>query len=108
MLTLAAKIRQNQGKKVKALRQQGVLPAVLYGPKIKNENLAVDLKEFEKVYEQAGESTLISLEVGGKKKYLVLVYDLERDPLKDTPLHVDFYQPSLEEKIKVKVPLILE
>ena len=105
MLTLSAKIRQT---KPKTLRQKGVLPAVLYGPGLKNENLEVELKEFEKIYEQAGESTLISLEVEGKKKYLVLVHDLKHDPLKDTPLHVDFYQPSLKEKITVKVPLILE
>ena len=108
MFSLSAKIRKEVGRKTKTLRDKGVLPAVLYGPKIKNENLEVDLKEFEKVYEAAGESTLISLEVAGKKKYLVLVYDLKRDPLKDRPVHVDFYQPSLEEKIKVKVPIILE
>ena len=108
MLSLVAKTRKIAGKKVKSLRKEGVLPAVLYGPKIKNENLEVNLKEFEKVYQEAGESTLISLEVAGKKKYLVLVHDLKREPIKDTPLHVDFYQPSLEEKIEVKVPVILE
>ena len=84
------------------------MPAVLYGPKIKNENLEVGLKEFEKVFQEAGESTLISLEVEGKKKYLVLVHDLSRDFLENTPTHVDFYQPSLTEKIEVKVPIVLE
>ena len=62
MISLVAKIRKIQGKKVKNLRQEGILPAVLYGPKIKNENLEVSLKEFEKVFQEAGESTLISLE----------------------------------------------
>lgn len=108
MLTLSAKIRQTQSRKLKTLRQKGVLPAVLYGPGLKNENLEVDMKEFEKIFQAAGESTLISLEVEGKKKYLVLVHDLDRDPLKDTPIHVDFYQPDLKKKIEVKVPLILE
>lgn len=108
MISLSAKLRKTQGKQVKNLRQKGILPAVLYGPKIKNENIEVDLKEFKKVYEEAGESTLISLEVEGKKKYLVLIHDLDKDPLKDTSIHVDFYQPSLEEKIKVEVPIILE
>jgi len=108
MLSLSAKIRKEVGKKTRNLRKKGILPAVLYGPKIKNENLEVDLKEFEKVYEAAGESTLIFLEITGKKKYLVLIHDLKRDPLKDRPVHVDFYQPSLEEKIEVKVPIILE
>jgi len=108
MLTLSAKIRQAVGRKTKTLRQKGILPAVLYGPKIKNENLEVGLKEFEKVFQEAGESTLISLEVEGKKKYLVLVHDLSRDFLENTPTHVDFYQPSLTEKIEVKVPIVLE
>lgn len=109
MLSLSAKIRQIQGKKVKSLRQKGVLPAVLYGPKTKGENLEVNAKEFDKVLTQAGESTLISLEVEGKKdKYLVLVHDISRDPLSSKPIHIDFYQPSLKEEITVKVPIILE
>ena len=108
MLSLLAKIRKEVGRKTKTLRDKGVLPAVLYGPKIKNENIEIGLKEFEKVYQAAGESTLISLEVEGKKKYLVLVHDLERDSLKGIPTHVDFYQPSLAEKIEVKVPIVLE
>jgi len=44
MLTLSSKIRKEVGKKVKSLRQQGILPAVLYGHKIKNLNLEVDSK----------------------------------------------------------------
>jgi len=108
MINLLAKIRKIQGKQVKSLRQKGVLPAVLYGPKIKNENLEVNLKEFEKIYQEAGESTLISLEVDSKKKYLVLIHDLDKDPLSNTPTHVDFYQPSLEDKIEIKVPVIFE
>jgi len=68
MLLLPAKIRKNLGKKVKILRKKDVLPAVLYGPKIKNLNLEVDAKEFEKVYKEAGESSLVSLKVEGEKQ----------------------------------------
>ena len=85
------------------------MPAVLYGPKIKSQPLEVDLKEFEKIYKEAGESTLISLGiVGMKEKYLVLIYDLKQDPLTDKAVHVDFYQPSLEKEIEAKVPIVLE
>lgn len=108
-LSLSAKIRQTQGKKVKSLREKGILPAVLYGPKTKSENLEINAKEFDKVFAESGESTLISLEIEGKKdKYLVLVHDMSRDPLTSKPLHVDFYQPSLKQEITVKVPIILE
>lgn len=107
MLKLVAKPRKETGKKVRALRKEGKIPAVLYGPKIENLNLEIDQKEFEKILERAGESSLISLEVG-KKKYLVLIHDVQRDPIKGKPIHVDFYQPILEEKIVVKVPLVFE
>lgn len=108
MISLSAKIRKTQGKKVKNLRQKGILPAVLYGPKIKNENLEVSLKEFEKVFQEAGESTLISLETDSKKEYSVLIHDVKYDPLTDKPIHIDFYQPSLTEEIEVKVPIVIE
>ena len=107
MLILSAKIRKETGKKVKTLRKQGFLPAVLYGPKIKNQNLEVDLKEFEKVFKEARESTLISLKVEGlKNKYSVLIHSLARDPLTEKPIHVDFYQPDLEKEVEARVPLV--
>lgn len=107
MLTLNARIRKETGRKVKTLRKNGSLPAVLYGHKIKNVNLEVDLKEFEKTFKEAGESSLVSLKVDGKT-LPVLVHEVEFDPLTDKPLHVDFYQPSLKEEITAKIPLIFE
>ncbi|MFH1780436.1 MAG: 50S ribosomal protein L25 [Candidatus Nealsonbacteria bacterium] len=109
MLTLIAKIRKIEGKQVKTLREKGILPVVLYGPKIKNENLEINLKDFEKILKEAGESTLISLEVEGKKeKNLVLIHEVKLDPLTSQPTHADFYQPILTEEIEVKIPLIID
>jgi len=109
MIILSAKIRKDLGKKTETLRKKGILPAVLYGPKIKNLNLEIDLKEFEKIFEVAGESSLISLSINGKKpKFLVLIHQIQKDPLTNKPIHVDFYQPLLEEEIEVAVPIILE
>ena len=107
MISLSAKIRKNSGKKVKALRKKGVLPAVLYGPKISSTPLEIDLKEFEKVYKEAGESSLVSLKADSKE-FLVLIYDVARDPLTLAPTHVDFYQPDLEKEVEAKVPIIFE
>jgi len=105
MLSLSAKIRKELGKKSRALRKKGVLPAVLYGPKLK-ENLLLELdeKKFEKVLKEAGESSLISLEAGGKV-YLVLIHEIQLTPLTEKVIHVDFYQPSLKEEVEVTVPL---
>jgi len=130
MLSLTAKIRKKVGKKVKALRKEGILPAVLYGPKIKNLLLQLEEKEFEKIYREAGESSLISLEVEASStsadeasvdkptsakasvdragKFLVLIHDIQRDPVTDKVIHIDFYQPSLKEETEIVVPLIFE
>jgi len=108
MLTLAAKIRQDFGKKVKSLRKKGILPGVLYGPKLKNaQPLELNEKQFEKVYKEAGESSLISLEVEGKR-FPVLIHEIQLAPLTGKPIHVDFYQPALEEEVTVEVPLVFE
>lgn len=108
MLTLKAAMREISGKKVKNLRQKGVLPAVLYGPGIKNAlSLEVNLKDFEKVFMEAGESALIWLEIGGKKSS-VLVHEIERDGISGKLIHVDFYQPKAGQTIETKVPLVFE
>lgn len=107
MLSLSAEIRKDFGKKVKNLRKKGILPGVLYGPKIDSRPLEVDLKEFEKIYKEAGESSLISLEID-KKKFLVLIHEVKLDSLTEKPIHVDFYQPRLEEEVTAEVPLVFE
>jgi ribosomal protein L25 (general stress protein Ctc) len=107
MLTLSAKIRKELGKKVKVLKKKGILPGVLYGPKVESQPLEVDLKEFEKAFEEAGESSLISLNFGSKK-HLVMIHAIEIDPLTQKPIHVDFYQPRLDQEITVPVPLVFE
>lgn len=84
-----------------------MLPGVLYGPKIKNINIQLNLKEFERAYREAGESSLISLNIEDKK-YPVLIHEVKTDPLTGTALHVDFYQPILTEKVTASVPLIFE
>ncbi len=114
MLTLRAKIRKEVGKKVKLLRKKGILPAVLYGPKIKSQPIKVDFKEFEQVFREAGESSLISLQVdpstasGQVKKGLVLIHETKQDPLSGKPIHIDFYQPILTEEVEATVPLVFE
>jgi len=107
MVNLSAKIRKDFGKKVEKGRKKGIVPAVLYGPKTENVSLEVGLKEFEKVYREAGESSLIELQAD-KKKFLVLIHAVEIDAISQKPIHIDFYQPRLDEEIEATVPLIFE
>jgi len=109
MLILNAKIRKNVGKRVKSLRKNGILPATLYGPKTKNLALEINSKEFEKILKEVGETAFLTLQIEGqKKKYEVLVKEIQRESLSEKPIHVDFYQPPLKEKISTIVPLLFE
>ena len=108
MLALQATQREIQGKKVAALRKEGVLPGVLYGPKTETKQIQVDEKAFQLVYKEAGESALVSLELEGEKATPVLIYDTQRDPLTGKVLHIDFYETPLDKKIEVTVPLVFK
>ena len=101
-MDLNAFIRNN---KVVELRNQGKIPAVLYGRQVENINLEVDSHEFEKAYKEAGESTIISLKIGDDMRN-VLIHDVQFDPLTDKASHIDFYQVRMDEKITVSVSLI--
>jgi large subunit ribosomal protein L25 len=107
MFTLSAKIRQNKKEKTNLLRKKGLVPAVLYGPKIKNHSIVLNEKDFNKVFSQAGESSLINLEIE-KEKFHVLVHDITRHPLNGNIIHIDFYQPDLEKEVEVNVPIVIE
>lgn len=107
MISIKAEKRKDFGRKVVNLRDEGILPGVLYGPKVENMSIQLDLKDFSKLYKVAGESTLISLEVG-EKKFSVLIHDIKKDPITEDPIHVDFYQPILTEKVEATVPIIFE
>lgn len=109
MPLLSAKIRKEIKRGLKDLRKKDILPAVLYGPEIENLNLELDLKEFEKVYKEAGESSLVSLNVKGQKeKFLVLIHAIQSAPVSGKPVHIDLYQPVLKEEVEVTVPIIIE
>jgi len=104
--TLKAEARKVAGRKVKNLRKEGILPGNVYGKKIKSESVQVNLKDFSKVYEEVGETGLVSLEIGKEKKP-VLIHNLQVQPVTDQPVHVDFLQVDLKEKVTAEVPVEL-
>lgn len=105
-LQLAAKPRDSKDKG-KALVRFGVVPAVVYGRGTDNVLVTVDPKVFSKLFAQAGESSLIELQVEGGSPLTVLVKDVQYDLLKRTPVHVDFQQVRMDELISVEVGLKL-
>ncbi len=109
MITLSAKIRKETGKKTDSLRQAGKIPAVVYGHGVKNVSLEVDYKDFQRVFKQTGESSLVELSIEGETlKRPVLIHELQIDPVSDNFIHIDFLQPSLKEEVEVKIPLVFE
>lgn len=101
---LTAEKRTVLGKAVKKLRREGKLPANVYGKGLDSTAIQVDTKAFDEIFSQVGETGLIDLQFEGKS-HPVLVKNIQfKYPLK-TPLHVDFYQVNLKEKVKTMVPL---
>lgn len=106
-LSLQAQERTILGKKVKKLRKDGFIPGHVFGRGLATEHVSVKLVEFLPILHQAGETGLIDLKVGKEQIRPVLIRDVQYDPIKGTPLNIDFYQVNLKEKVTVSVPIRL-
>ncbi len=106
-LSLNAEERILLGKKVKNLRKDGKLPAHVFGKGLETEHVSVDGKTFLQIFKEAGETGLIDLKIGAEKVRPVMVRGVQYDPVSGQPLHIDFYQVNLTQKVKVPVPLVL-
>lgn len=106
-LSLTAQERSVLGKKVKKLRKEGKLPGHVFGKGLETESVTVLGKEFLKIFHQAGETGLIDLKIGKEKVRPVLIREVQYDPVEGSPIHIDFYQVNLSQKVKVSVPLVL-
>ncbi|OGE27958.1 hypothetical protein A2867_02695 [Candidatus Daviesbacteria bacterium RIFCSPHIGHO2_01_FULL_40_11] len=106
-LSLQAEERKILGKKVKNLRKDGKLPGHVFGKGLETEHVSVDGKTFLKTFKEAGETGLIDLKIGAEKVRPVMVREVQYDPVSGEPIHIDFYQVNLAQKVKVPVPLVL-
>lgn len=108
-LQLKAEKREIFGKKLKSARKDGKMPAVVYGKGKATESIFVALKDFKKVWKEAGESTIIELqEKSPKKPENVIIKEVAIDPVSDEPLHVDFFKIEMDKPIRVSIPLVFE
>lgn len=110
-LELEAKKREVIGKKLKGLRTQGLIPAVVYGKKLAPIPIQVDKKLFVKniLGSEAGMNAIVNLKVADHKGkgMAVLTHEVQRNPLTDEILHIDFRQIVMDETLKIKVPVEL-
>ena len=99
--------REITGKKVRFLRRQGMIPANIYGHDVESTAIAVETRSLKHLLAHAGKTDLISLKVASSAEPVrVLMREIQRNPMTDEPIHVDFYQVSMTEKIKAEVPLV--
>lgn len=103
--TLKVQKRNTVGKAVRAMRAEGIVPAVVYGKGKENENLSVTQHDFDQIYKEVGSSAIITLSIEGGGEKNVLIHNVAQDPVTNVPEHIDFYEVSMTEKITANVPL---
>lgn len=104
-ISLSAQPRKIIGKKVKKLRTEGFIPAVLYGRNFNNQNLSIRKNEFEQVFHKAGTSSLVDLQIDNEEPIKILFHEPSLHPVTGNILHVDFYKVKMTEKITTEIPL---
>lgn len=105
---LQATSREILGKKVRHLRRQGITPVHLFGHNVKPMALQCETVQLQRVLTQAGKTRIVNLRLDkGERPRNVLVREVQIAPCTDELLHVDFYQVSAAEKIRVQVPIVL-
>ena len=104
-MALALDIQSRDAKEsTDTLRQRGVVPAVFYGPKQAATPISIDAKALERIWKEAGETTIITLSGVGESKDS-LIHDMQFHPVTGALVHADFYVLEKGKKVKIEVPL---
>lgn len=101
---LKGEVRTITGKKVKKLRNEGLLPATVYGQEMTPMSIQVIDKDMEAIFNHVGESGLVELTVG-TEKMPILFRNPQYHPFSGSLIHIDCYKVNLKEKIETVVPL---
>jgi large subunit ribosomal protein L25 len=105
-IELKVEKRDVKGKKVKFLRNKGVVPAHLFGHNLDSIELQSQATALNSVISKAGRTRLINLTIGDSdQNHNVMVREVQKDPIRGDLIHVDFYEVNMAEKIKVEVPI---
>lgn len=106
-VVLQAERRDLIGKKVKALRRQGRVPAIIYGHAIDPIPISMDARDANRVVPTLTSSQLISVKVGPKDEFAALVRERQRDVILGDLIHIDFLAVSMTETLRASVPVEL-
>lgn len=104
--------KRSKTDKLGDIRNNGMIPAVVYGVRVENTMISVPSVNFEKILKVAGESSTIVLDIKGdeskketSKKVDVLIHDMQLDPIKGYPIHIDFLAIDMNKPVEVKIPI---
>ena len=101
-------VKQRLAGKANALRRDGLVPGVVYGPSIESMSIAIARKDLQSLFSEITRSSRINLSIDGKdgaKEMDVFVKVVDYDPITDEPKHVDFYHPDVGHPLKLHVPV---
>lgn len=104
--------KRSKSDNLGVIRNNGMIPGVVYGVRVENTMVSVSSIDFEKIFKIAGESSTIVLEIKGDeskketaKKVDVLIHDMQVDPIKGFPTHIDFLAIDMNKAIRVNIPV---
>ena len=107
--TLELESRDLLGKKVETLRRSGLLPVHMYGPDIDSQSLQGDLKLLARLVLEVGTNIPVSVTVKGSDNVnMCFVREIQRHPVTENILHVDFLRVDTSKVVRAEVPIILE
>lgn len=107
-LNLKAELREGKGTGASnAVRREGKVPAVIYGRGEETILVKVNEPEFRKIDKEAGAATIVRLNVEGKETP-VIIKEVQMHPIKDAYVHADFQTVSMDEKLRIFIPIVLE
>lgn len=105
-ISLKLDMRTVQGKKVKKIREDGLIPGVVYGPGVEPMNVQAPYNIVEKVVRGAGKHSPVHLTIDSKKK-IAMIKDVDFDPVKSRIRHVSFHAVRQNEPVTAEVPIHL-
>ncbi len=86
-------------------RQEELVPGVFYTANGENVAVQVSARALAKVFSQVGRTTVFNLDIEGEGTHPVLIWETQRDPVKSTFTHIDFYGVDLNKPVKITVPV---
>jgi large subunit ribosomal protein L25 len=107
-ITLSAQPRTVIGKQVRQLRRQGLVPAVVYGHGTEPIPVQIDERTLHHLLLHVGGNQIVKLQVGdGDDTHMVLLREIQREPIKRRVLHLDLYEVIMTERIRAEIPVVL-